>query len=198
MNLIGYKYRFSFTAGSLMVVELVDYAKILIDNGYNLDDLHHQTLKKDKLKTSKREFAEIKIRLSTLSKGELDLIADSELSTQKLLSYIACCRAYGYLRDFVIEVMLEKISLYDHQITELDYNAFFNKKCIDHDELEDLADTTKAKIKQVVFKILQQAGLIDGIKSKKIMIPIVDTRLENIIKETNPIDLALLLMRQYA
>ena len=198
MNLIGYKYRFSFTAGSLMVVELVDYAKILIDNGYKLDDLHHQTLNKDKSKTSKREFAEIKIRLSTLSKGELDLIADSEISTQKLLSYIACCRAYGYLRDFVIEVMLEKVSLYDHQITELDYNAFFNKKCIDHDELEDLADTTKAKIKQVVFKILQQAGLIDGIKSKKIIIPIVDTRLENIIKETNPIDLALLLMRQYA
>lgn len=198
MNLIGYKYRFSFTAGSLMVVELVDYAKILIDNGYKLDDLHHQTLNKDKSKTSKREFAEIKIRLSTLSKGELDLIADSEISTQKLLSYIACCRAYGYLRDFVMEVMLEKVSLYDHQITELDYNAFFNKKCIDHDELEDLADTTKAKIKQVVFKILQQAGLIDGIKSKKIIIPIVDTRLENIIKETNPIDLALLLMRQYA
>ncbi len=198
MNLLGYKYRFSFTAGSLMVVELVDYAKILIDNGYKLDNLHHQTLNKDKSKTSKREFAEIKIRLSTLSKGELDLIADSELSTQKLLSYIACCRAYGYLRDFVIEVMLEKVSLYDHQITDLDYNAFFNKKCIDHDELEDLADTTKAKIKQVVFKILQQAGLIDGIKSKKIIIPIVDTRLENIIKETNPIDLALLLMRQYA
>ena len=198
MNLIGYKYRFSFTAGSLMVVELVDYAKILIDNGYKLDDLHHQTLNKDKSKTSKREFAEIKIRLSTLSKGELDLIADSEISTQKLLSYIACCRAYGYLRDFVMEVMLEKVSLYDHQITELDYNAFFNKKCIDHDELEDLADTTKAKIKQVVFKILQQAGLIDGIKSKKIIIQIVDTRLENIIKETNPIDLALLLMRQYA
>lgn len=198
MNLIGYKYRFSFTAGSLMVVELVDYAKILIDNGYKLDNLHHQTLNKDKSKTSKREFAEIKIRLSTLSKGELDLIADSEISTQKLLSYIACCRAYGYLRDFVIEVMLEKVSLYDHQITDLDYNAFFNKKCIDHDELEDLADTTKAKIKQVVFKILQQAGLIDGIKSKKIIIPIVDTRLENIIKETNPIDLALLLMRQYA
>lgn len=198
MNLIGYKYRFSFTAGSLMVVELVDYAKILIDNGYKLDNLHHQTLNKDKSKTSKREFAEIKIRLSTLSKGELDLIADSEISTQKLLSYIACCRAYGYLRDFVMEVMLEKVILYDHQITELDYNAFFNKKCIDHDELEDLADTTKAKIKQVVFKILQQTGLIDGIKSKKIIIPIVDTRLENIIKETNPIDLALLLMRQYA
>lgn len=192
------KYRFSFTAASLMLVELIEYAKILVGNGFIIDDLQHQSLKKDKAKTGKREFAELKIRLSTLSRDELELLAESDIATQKLISYIACCRAYNYIREFVMEVVLEKVSLFDHQITEIDYNAFFNKKCIDHDELEDLADTTKAKIKQVVFKILQQAGLIDSVKSKKIVIPIVDTRLENIIKETNPSDLALLLMRQYA
>lgn len=191
-------YRFSFTAASLMLVELIEYAKILVGNGFIIDDLQHLSLKKDKAKTGKREFAELKIRLSTLSKDELELLAESDIATQKLISYIACCRAYSYIREFVMEVVLEKVSLYDHQISEIDYNAFFNKKCIDHDELEDLADTTKAKIKQVVFKILQQAGLIDGVKSKKIIIPIVDTRLENIIKEANPSDLALLLMRQYA
>jgi len=192
------KYRFSFTAASLMLVELIEYAKILVVNGFIIDDLQHQSMKKDKAKTGKREFAELKIRLSALSKDEIELLAESDIATQKLISFIACCRAYSYIREFVMEVVLEKVSLYDHQITEIDYNAFFNKKCIDHDELEDLADTTKAKIKQVVFKILQQAGLIDGVKSKKIIIPIVDTRLENVIKETNPIDLALLLMRQYA
>lgn len=192
------KYRFSFTAASLMLVELIDYAKILVANGFVIDDLQHQSLNKDKAKTGKREFAELKIRLSTLSKDELVLLAESDMATQKLLSYIACCRAYKYIRDFVLEVVLEKISIYDHQITEIDYNAFFNKKCIDHDELEDLADTTKAKIKQVVFKILQQAGLIDGVKSKNIIIPIVEARLENVIKGTNPNDLALLLIPQYA
>lgn len=192
------KYRFSFTAASLMLVELIEYAKILVGNGFIIDDLQHQSLKKEKAKTGKREFAELKIRLSTLSKGELELLAESDIATQKLISYIASCRAYSYIREFVMEVVLEKVSLYDHQITEIDYNAFFNKKCIDHDELEGLADTTKAKIKQVVFKILQQAGLIDSVKSKKIILPIVDTRLENIIKETNPSDLALLLMPQYA
>ena len=192
------KYRFSFTAASLMLVELIEYAKILVGNGFVIDDLQHQSLKKDKAKTGKREFAELKIRLSTLSKDELELLAESDITTQKLISYIACCRAYSYIREFVMEVVLEKVSLYDHQITEIDYNAFFNKKCIDHDELEDLADTTKAKIKQVVFKILQQAGLIDGVKSKYIIIPIVETRLENVIKGTNPNDLALLLMPQYA
>jgi len=191
------KYRFSFTAASLMLVELIEYAKILVGNGFVIDDLQHQSLKKDKAKTGKREFAELKIRLSTLSKDELELLAESDITTQKLISYIACCRAYSYIREFVMEVVLEKVSLYDHQITEIDYNAFFNKKCIDHDELEDLADTTKAKIKQVVFKILQQAGLIDGVKSKYITIPIVETRLENVIKGTNPNDLALLLMPQY-
>lgn len=191
-------YRFSFTAASLMLVELITYATILVENGFNLDVLQYQSLNKDKANTGKREFAELKIRLSTLSNDELVLLTESNISTQRLLAYIACCRSYRYIREFVLEVVLDKLSVYNHQVTEMDYSAFFNRKCIDHEELENLADTTKAKIRRVVFKILQQAGLIDNIKSKNIIIPIVDSRLENVIRDTNPNDLALLLMRQYA
>ncbi len=192
------KYRFSFTAASLMLSELINYALILTENNFNIDSLVPDSLNKEKAKTSKREFAELKIRLATLSNDEIQLLVESDLSTQKLIAYLACCRAYSYIRDFVSEVILDKVSIFDHQITDRDYNAFFSKKCVDHDELEILADTTKAKIKQVVFKVLEQAGLIDNVKARNIIRPIVDVRLENILKTHKPSDLALLLIPQYA
>lgn len=191
------KYRFSFTAASLMVRELSIYARLLIDNDYKINTLKHESLNKAKAKTGVREFAEIKLRLSCLSNYELGLLAESDFSNQKLIAYLSCCRTYAYLRDFVTEVMMEKVALYDYKLTDRDYIVFFNKKCIDHMELEVLADSTKAKIKQVIFKMLQQSGLIDSVQSKNIVIPIVDAQVINAIKKTNPNDLALFLMQKH-
>jgi hypothetical protein len=192
------KYRFSFTAASLMLGEMIIYARILTENDYKVAGLIPESLNKEKAKTSKREFAEIKLRLTTLSKDEILLLSDSDITTQKLIAYIACCRAYGYIHDFVVEVILEKISVFDYQITDRDYNSFFNKKCVDHDELEVLADSTKTKIKQVVFKVLEQSGLIDNVKTRNIIRPMVDVRLENILKYNMPSDMALLLVPSYS
>ena len=180
-----------------MVRELSTYARLLIENNYNINALMHESLNKAKAKTGIRVFAEIKLRLSTLSKEELGLLAESDFSNQKLIAYLSCCRVYAYLRDFVTEVMMEKVALYDYQLTDRDYIAFFNRKCIDHLELEVLADSTKAKIKQVIFKILQQSGLIDGVQSKNIVIQIVDAQVIKALKKTNPNDLSLLLMPKH-
>ena len=180
-----------------MVRELSTYARLLIENHYNINALKHESLNKSKAKTGVREFAEIKLRLSCLSKDELGLLAESDFSNQKLIAYLSCCRAYAYLRDFVSEVIMEKVALYDYQLTDRDYIAFFNKKCIDHKEIEDLADSTKAKIKQVIFKILHQSGLIDGVQSKNIVIPIVDAQVIKTLNKTNPNDLALILMPKH-
>ncbi len=167
-------------------------------NDFNINGLIPDSINKEKSKTSKREFAELKLRLATLTQEEIVLLAKSDSTTQKLVAFLACCRTYSYIRDFVVEVILEKISVFDYQITDRDYNSFFNKKCVDHDELELLADSTKAKIKQVIFKILEQVGLIDNIKAKNISQPIVDTQLQNVLKNHKPSDLALLLIPQYA
>jgi len=192
------KYRFSFTAASLMHVEMVKYAEYLVDADFDFKGLSPDLLNKDKAKTGKREFAEIKPRLESLTNEEIQLLAAGDATTQKLLCYITCCRVYAYFRDFVRDVVLENVSLFNYQISDMDYNVFFNKKCIDHEELEALTDLTKSKIRQVIFKILEQAGIIDNVKTRKIIVPIIDTRLENTIKNSNPRDLALLLMPQYA
>jgi hypothetical protein len=191
------KYRFSFTAGSLMLKELITYAKLLTESKISINDLMHETLNKEKVKTSKREFAELKIRLESLNEQEIEMLANDNVLNQKLIAYLSFCRTYKYFKDFIIEVVLEKISVYDYKISDIDYTIFFNKKCIDHDELNELTENTKSKIRQVIFKVLEQAGLIDNVKSRNIILPIIDTKLELLLKNTNPSDLQLLLIPQY-
>lgn len=192
------KYSFSFTAGSLMLQELIAYAKILVENNQQQGLLDAASLNKDKAKTNKREFAEIKLRLSKLSPAEIELLHDAELTTQKLIAYIAFCKSYSFFKDFVIEVLLEKVQLFDFILTDRDYNSFISRKEVDHEELERLTDLTKAKIKQVTIKVLEQAGLIDNIKNRNIQPPLVELRLENVLREDSPESLVYLLQKQYA
>jgi hypothetical protein len=187
------KYRFSFTAASLMLADLVSYANLMVLDGLKLDQLKPEMMNRERAKTNNREFAELYLRIKTLSEKELNLLVTGSFDDQKLICLIAFGRAYQFFRDFMYEVVQEKVTLFDFKITDRDYNSFISRKSIDHEELDQLAETTKAKIKQVVLKVLHQAGLIDNIKDRNILIPIVDWKLEQVICETDPNDLKLLL-----
>jgi hypothetical protein len=190
---IGLVYRFSFTAASLMHADLVYFAKKIVSDGLTLDQLKPEMMNRDRAKTNSREFAELYLRIKTLTNKELNLLVDGNSDDQKLLCLIAFGRAYQFFRDFMDEVVQEKVSLFDFKITDRDYNSFVSRKSIDHEELEQLAETTKAKIKQVIFKVLHQSGLIDNIKDRNIIVPIVDRKLEQVITETDSNDLKLIL-----
>ena len=186
-------YRFSFTAASLMHADLLSYAKMIVIDGLTIDQLKPEMMNRDRAKTNKREFAELYLRIKTLSNKELNLLVEGNSEDQKLLCLIAFGRTYQFFRDFMYEVVREKVTLFDFKITDRDYNSFVSRKSIDHKELEELADSTKSKIKQVILKVLHQAGLIDNIKDRNIIVPIVDWKLEQVIAETEPNDLKLLL-----
>jgi hypothetical protein len=187
------KYRFSFTAASLMYADLVHFAKLMVVDGYSLEKLKPELLSRNREKTNKREFAELFLRLKTLTEKELLLLTNGNIEVQKLICLVAFARAYRFFRDFVEEVVQEKILLFDFKISDLDYYSFVNRKAIDHEELDQLAPSTRGKVKQVIFKVLHQAGLIDNIKDRNIVIPIVDLQLSETILETNPRDLKILL-----
>jgi len=193
LNSQQHKYRFSFTAASLQVPVMVLLAQKLVSEGLLLEELKADDLQKGRAKTNLREFIEIRMRLNTLSSEEISVLANSNSDEQKFICLISFGRAYKYFRDFIEEVVLEKISLFDFKLSDMDYNIFFSKKSIDHIELEKLTTLTQYKIKQVIFKVMEQGGLIDNTKDRNIQIPQLSTAFENIIKNTNPNDLKLLL-----
>lgn len=177
------EYKFSLTGGSLLLDEMILVNQWLIDNDATIDQFQLEDLGKDRIKTSKREFAEIKLRIGQLSLEERDLLNEGTYDVQKFIAYIACVRSYRILREFIDEVLLDKLSIFDNNLTDYEFQKFFNDKADQNPKIEKLADSTKEKVKQVIFRILVQAGLIENIKNKTILKPILDYPLQSILSE---------------
>lgn len=186
-------YKFSFTALSLKVRETISLAQKLKDENLSLDQLSPKDLSDPRGATSKRKFQELIRRLKQLSVQELDLLAEGNPFIQKHLCLLAFARYYSFFYEFVTEVILEKTMVFDYELTDRDINSFISRKSIDHIELETLADTTRKKVVQVLWKVLEQSELINSVKDRKIILPLLDQKLEKLILKSNPNDLKVFL-----
>jgi len=165
------RYEFSFTASSLRLNEMILVANVILDKR-DIDYVNE--LGKGKATTGKRMFAEFNKRLVELTNVQLALLANGDLIAQKQIAFLSVCKTYGFLRDFVVEVVREKFLVFDNEITEGEYISFFRRKAELHPEMDELTEITQKKIRQVTFKILEQAGIIDNIKTKIIQPQLLD------------------------
>ena len=174
-----FKYEFSLTGSSLRVNEMILFATKYINEGL-------LEFKSDKGTTNKRMVSEFKKRIDNLTVNQQELLLNSNFSNQKQLAFLSACKTYSLLRDFVIEVVREKFLIMDYNLTETDYISFIRRKEINHDELANLTDQTQAKVKQVIFKILEQAGIIDNVRDKEIQLQLLGESTKKSIIEDNP------------
>ncbi len=177
------KYEFSFTASSLRLNEMILVANSIIDKR---DVDYVNELGGGKAATGKRMFAEFNKRLVELSDVQIALLAKDDLTTQKQIAFLSVCKTYGFIRDFVVEVLREKILVFDNEITEGEYISFFRRKTELHPEMDELTEITQKKIRQVTFKILEQAGIIDNIKTKIIQPQLLDGSVIDAIVSDDP------------
>ena len=174
-----FKYEFSLTGSSLRVNEMILFATKYINEGL-------LEFKSDKGTTNKRMVSEFKKRIDNLTVNQQELLLNSNFSNQKQLAFLSACKTYSLLRDFVIEVVREKYLIMDFNLSDTDYISFIRRKEINHDELANLTDQTQAKVKQVVFKILEQAGIINNVRDKEIQVQLLGGSTKKSIIEDNP------------
>lgn len=186
-------YKFSFTALSLKVRETISLAQKLKDENLSLEDLSPKDLSDQRGATSKRKFQELIRRLNQLSEQELDLLAEGNPHEQKQLCLLGFARYYRFFYEFVTESMMDKIMVFDYELTDRDINSFISRKSIDHPELESLAETTRKKVVQVLWKVLEQSELINSVTDRKITPPFLEKRVENLVLKSNPDDLKIFL-----
>lgn len=134
----------------------------------------------------KRKNAEFKKRLQTLTPTQIAALIEGDIITQRQLAYLAACKVYEFFREFVLEVLREKMILRDYQLTDGEYLSFFRRKMMDHPELEELSETTEKKVKQVVFRMLAEAGIINSAKEKVLQYQILEPNMIHLIKEDHP------------
>lgn len=179
------KYTFGFNAASLRLNETINIERVFREGGYadyNAITAKEDIIGKGNTKTSKREFHELIKRLDALTSFERDILVDSDLTSQQQMAFLGVCKHYLFIREFVLEVLREKMLVYDSQLTESDYLSFERKK----EALEQLADSSRKKVKQVLLKILEQAGMIDNIKSRKIQPQLLGQQVIDAVIKDNP------------
>jgi hypothetical protein len=177
------KYDFSFTAMSLRLNEMVLVAKAVREK-YQLDYINE--LGAGKTATGKRMRTEIYKRISLLTNPEIDILITGDLISKRQIAFIAVCKTYAIIKDFTLEVLREKLYVYDYQISEGDYISFYRRKADLYKQMEVLSSTTEKKIRQVIFRILTEAGLIDDTKNRIIQPQLIDRNLAKALIDDNP------------
>ena len=65
-------------------------------------------------------------------------------------------------------------------------SLFFRRKAEYHQEMDKLTEETQKKVRQVTFKILEQAGLIDNVRTRMIQPQMIEPETRNAILNDNP------------
>ena len=184
------KYTFSFTGASALIAETMviaeEYDRLKDWKATEKSLVDNNLLNKVKQATFKREFFEIKKRLSLLTPDQLQVMIQGSLDDAKAMILLSLVKAYAFLRDFIVEVIRNKYLLFDPLVSEIDYNKFVNTKSFSHDELSAITEITAKKVKQVIFKLLHQVGLITQTKNGSILKPILDNKVIEVIMEDDP------------
>jgi len=188
------KYSFSFTGASALISETLviakEYHKLNDWNTVQISLSDNNHLNKVKQGTFKREFSEIKKRLSLLTPNQLQLMIQGSYEEAKFMILLSLVKAYPYLFDFIVEVLLNKYLLFDRTLLNSDYTRFVNSKSLQHPELEKITEITSKKVKQVVFKLLEQVGLITNIKNGIILKPFLSSQITRVILDDDPVYLS--------
>lgn len=181
-------YKMSFTTGGLFYNESLLVAE-LYGQTRDWQKTREQVLAQNLLQTrtessAKRRVREICSRLELLTSGQLYLLLSGSRQEQQYLLWIAVCKRYSFISEFMVEVVREKYLRMDLHLLPQDYEIFFEDKSEWHEELEQLKDSTRAKLKQVLFKTMREAEIIS---QENMIIPgLLTKQLTKVLAADNP------------
>lgn len=179
----------SFTTGGLLLLESRAVAKLHVPG-----EAWAATLERarnagatalPKVASNRRVLNEIVLRLSALSAGELAFLADeADRDEAQALLWIAICRTYRFIEEFVREVVIDRYLSYRLDLPVESFDVFLHNKAEWNETLARLSPSTQKKLGQVMFRILREAGIIS--RDRHIQTAILSNRLQIMIENAQP------------
>ena len=160
-------YKMSFSTGGLFVNESISVAR-LHKAGESwketiLTAMADGSTSLPKAASNRRTLREIANRVACLTEEERHfLINQSDRPEQEALLWLATCRAYLFVREFAMEVIRERFMSYRVDLPLDAFDHFFDGKAEWHPELTKITPSTRLKLRQILFRMLREAGVIDG------------------------------------
>lgn len=186
-------YKMSFTSGGLFLNESVIVAELHVageDWKVTLSRaLEEGATSLPKAASNRRTLREIVNRLMTLTEDEVRfLVEDAGRQEQQHLLWVATCRAYRFVGEFAVEVICDRYIAYQLELPLESFDIFFNAKADWNEGLASISESTRNKLRQILFRMMREAGVIsDG---NRIQSTYLSAQLRQVIEATNPTDLA--------
>lgn len=191
-------YNMSFTAGAAMLNEMHAVAEALVACDGDWERTKDKTFKenlmeKEKMSSNIRYFALMKQRLSVLNAAELSMLVNGTVAVRRLIVLLAICKAHSFIYDFISENVRDCFYNQYEKISHANFNEFYNEKKYEHPEIEQVSELTVAKMRQVVFRILEQTELIEDAESGILRRPYLSEAVERLVVKDDPKWLAIYL-----
>ena len=193
-------YSFAFTAASMKLPDFMRLAQYVADEGIDIQKERPDAkliMRRDNSRTNDREFRELFKRYQAMTPAQRELLTRVDVPAQRQLALVGISKLYTFVRDFVVEVVREKYLSLDYLLTEGDWQAFYNRKLDAHPELEEFSTSTIRKARQVTWRMLEQAGLINNTQERRILPQYVSPLVAEVVRADQPELLQLFLLSDY-
>ena len=127
----------------------------------------------------------IKTRIENLNDEGILLLVHSTVAVRRVIVLLAICKAHSLIYDFIAENMRDCFYNFHERVTYANINGFYNDKKYEHRELEHVTELTLNKMRQVIFRILEQTELIESAECGIIKRPYLTEEVERIIVKDN-------------
>lgn len=171
-------YSAKLTAEPFMYNETKILAGYLLQ-GENADTLKKRNIEENLIKhkkigSVKRVNSPIFRRLKIMNKEMLEEFVYSDIENSKYILLYTIMKTDKLVRDFLFEVYKDKLLMRKEYIEKFEIDNWYEEKCILSKTLRERTESTSAKLKQVIMKILQDSGLVIKEKNRfKIVRPLL-------------------------
>ena len=188
-------YSAKLTAEPFLYNETKIIAQYLLD-GISPEELKRKNIEENliKYKSPKsivRVNSPIFRRLNVMDSEMLDEFVHTDIETSKYILLYTIMKTDRLVRDFIIEVYKDKLLMKKEYIEKFDIDNWYEEKCILSKALRERTESTSAKLKQVIMKILQDSGLVIKEKNRfKIVRPLLKEKYISMLDKDGNIEYA--------
>ncbi|MDD2220317.1 MAG: DUF1819 family protein [Desulfoplanes sp.] len=182
-------YNGEIVAGALLIRESRLIAEML-HQGLNKQEfdkaiLEDNILQKRSPATARRQTQLIRKRLLGLDPSLLSLVTEGSLEQATQAIFCAAIKHNHLIGDFLLKVVSLHMRTFKDQLSSLDWDTFFEDCTHITPSIGLWSDSTKTKIRQVVFRALAEAGVIDSTRSRRIIPFLLSPEVRTLLKTTN-------------
>lgn len=124
-------------------------------------------------------------RLNTLNIDLIKEMKDSDINTSRIIHLISIMKSDILFFEFMKFVFKKMLQLGKKNLEEADIKNFFDEKIAQSEEVAKFSTSAIAKLKQTYVKFLIESEIVENAQTKKILIPYIDYRLQDLLKKND-------------